>query len=77
MDSGINLKYVEFVGGPKDGRIWQCLSPDPFISKVAYRPKHGKTRHVYECEHLLDDFYFYNYIGVQIRNKKMRWRYVS
>lgn len=77
MGSDTSLKYVEFLGGPKDGRIWQCLSPDPFLKTIAYRPKHGRTRHIYTVEHLLDDFYFYNYVGVQIRNKKMRWSYVS
>ena len=77
MDGGISIKFAMFYGGPKDGEVWQDLSRNPFIYKIAYRPTHGRTRHVYELTKHDDDFYFYDYDGVQIRDKKMRWAYVA
>ena len=75
MDGGISIKYAMFLHGPKDGEVWQDLTREPFLYRIAYRPKHGRTRHVYTLLHLDDEFYYYEYEGVQVRDRKMRWAY--
>ena len=74
MDGGV--KYVMFCRGPKCGEIWQDDSDlGPFLKKVAWKPKHGRTRHVYRLLKLDDRFFYYEYEGVQVCDKKMRWGY--
>ena len=77
MDGSASTKFVMFCRGPKAGEVWQDPTEEPFIYRVAYRPKHGRTRHVYSLTELCDDFYYYEYDGVQVRDTKMRWSYVA
>ena len=77
MDGG-QIKYVQFIDGPKDGEIWIDDSDlGPFLQKVGWKPKHGRTRHVYELVEFDEEFFYYLYNGVQVRDQKMRWGYAS
>lgn len=72
------IKYVQFIDGPKDGEIWIDDSDlGPFLQKVGWKPKHGRTRHVYELIEFDKEFFYYFYKGAQVRDQKMRWSYAS
>ena len=78
MDGGISIKYAMFLHGPKDGEVWIDDSDlGPFLQKVGYKPKHGRTRHVYELIEFDTEFFYYLYKGAQVRDQKMRWNYAS
>jgi len=45
-----DFKYVQFLGGPKDGEVWRAPISERWIPMVGWIPKHQKIRHCYRLQ---------------------------